>query len=263
MLNRVMAPKITDAVEFKLSLPAYRKEVLRNGVEVYAVDLGTQDTLMVNWIFNAGNWFEEKNLVAAAANYLLKNGTSQKNAFEINEHFEYYGAYLNRSTQHELADITLHSLNKHISTLLPVVAELISDAQIPEEELSIFRKNMQQRLQVSLMKNDFVAGRLIDAFLFGEQHPYGKYSSMEDYAALQRADILAFYQRYYQRGRCAIFVAGKIPSDLMSQLEKYFGQLPLNPLVSVYDRGPYPIQGAAAKNIPWSMTRTACRAPYV
>ena len=65
-------------------------------MEVYTIDLGTQDTLMVNWVFFAGNWYEEKNLVAATTNYLLKNGTSTRNAFAINEHFEYYGAYLNR-----------------------------------------------------------------------------------------------------------------------------------------------------------------------
>jgi hypothetical protein len=44
-----------------------------------------------------GNWFENKNLVAASTNFLLKNGTSKKNAFQLNEHFEYYGSYLNRS----------------------------------------------------------------------------------------------------------------------------------------------------------------------
>ena len=120
MLNRTIAPNITDAVAFDLKLPVYNKQVLRNGVEVYEINLGTQDKLIVNWVFNAGNWFEEKNLVAAAANYMLKNGTSQKNALAINEHFEYFGSHLNRSCQNETAEITLHCLTKHVQELLPV-----------------------------------------------------------------------------------------------------------------------------------------------
>ena len=44
---------------------------------------------------------------------------------------------------------------------------------------------MQQRLQVNLRKNDFIAGRLIDSYLFGPIHPYGRFSSLEDYAALE------------------------------------------------------------------------------
>ncbi len=59
----------------------------------------------------------------------------------------------------------LHCMKKHFSELLPVVSELIADSVFPEEELEIYKKNMQQRLQVNLRKNDFIAGRLIDTYL--------------------------------------------------------------------------------------------------
>src|SRR5882724_13205421 len=87
ILNRKIAPGIKDATEFQLQLPPYQKYLLKNGVEVFAINLGTLDTLMVNWIFQAGNGHEEKNLVAAAASALLRNGTTTRNAFQINEHF--------------------------------------------------------------------------------------------------------------------------------------------------------------------------------
>ncbi len=103
------------------------------------------------------------------------------------------------------------------------------DSVYPQEELDIYKKNSQQRLQVSLKKSDFVAGRLIDAYLYGPSHPYGKYSSAEDYTALEREDLTAFYRRHYQNGRCRIFVAGKLPSGILEQLDQHFGGLPLQP----------------------------------
>ena len=106
---------------------------------------------------------------------------------------------------------------------------MVTDSIFPQEELDIYKKNMQQRLQVSLMKSDFVASRLIDAYLFGQQHPYGKYSSMEDYASLQQDEIKNFYQQYYQKGKCIIFIAGKLPKNIIEELDNNFGQLPLNP----------------------------------
>jgi zinc protease len=227
MLKRTNAPKITDAVEFELRLPPFQKSNLSNGVEVYAIDLGEQDTLMLNWIFYAGNYFEEKNLVATTANYLLKNGTSSRNAFSINEHFEYFGSYLSRNCQNETAEITLHCLGKHVDELLPVVAELITDSIFPADELEIYKKNMQQKLQVSLMKSEFVAGRRIEALLFGEKHPYGRYSSLADYAALQQEEVKKFYNQYYKEGRCIIIAAGKLPPNLQSRLESSFGGLSL------------------------------------
>jgi zinc protease len=228
MPNRTNPPNIVDAVHLHLELPKYEKYVLRNGVEVYMLNMGTQDTLMINWVFFAGNWYEEKKMVAAAANNLLKNGTSKRTAFDINEHFEFYGAYLNRHCYNETSEIVLHGLSKHVQELLPVVAELVTESTFPEEEIAIFKTNMQQRLQVNLKKNDFVSNRMVEAYLFGESHPYGKFSHMEDYDALTRSDMQEYFEKYYRNGRCMIVAAGVLPGNLAEQLEASFGALPLN-----------------------------------
>jgi len=231
MVNRTEAPEIVDAVNFQLQLKPYTKFVLNNGIEVYTIDAGAEELMMIEWVFYAGNWFEEKNLIAATANFLLKNGTSTKNAFQVNEHFEYYGSYLNRACYNETATITLHSLTKHIGELLPVVREIISDSVMPEEELNTYKQNMKQRLTVSLKKSDFVAGRMIDAYLFGEQHPYGKYSSFEAFDAVTREELLAFYKKYYQQGKMILFAAGKLPKNFEQLLNDNFGDIPVNNII--------------------------------
>lgn len=225
MINRAIAPPIVDAVNFDLKLKKADKFTLDNGVKVYAVNAGAEEVLSFEWTFYAGNWFENKNLVAATANFLLRNGTSSKTAFQLNEHFEYYGAYLNRACYNETATITLHCLNKHVNELLPVVRELITDSIMPQEELDIYKQNMKQRLKVSLKKSDFVAGRLIDASLYGESHPYGRFTREEDFNELHRDELLSFYQDYYRNGKLIIFVAGKLPAGIDKILNQYFGNL--------------------------------------
>lgn len=229
MLDRTQSPEIVDAVDFSLQLKPYTKFVLKNGVEVYTVDAGAEEVMSLEWVFFAGNWHEEQNLVAATTNFLLRNGTSTKTAFQVNEHFDYYGSYLNRACYNETATITLHTLTKHVGELLPVVKELITDSVLPEEELSIYKQNMLQRLKVSLKKSDFVAGRLIDAYLFGEQHPYGKFSRAEDFDVLQREQLVDFYNTYYKEGKLIIFAAGKLPANLEQQLNDHFGDLKNQP----------------------------------
>jgi len=225
MTDRKIAPPITDAVNFHLELKPCEKFTLDNGVPVYAVNAGAEEVMMVELVFFSGNCFEEKNLVAATANFLLKNGTTQKNAFQINEHFEFYGSFLSRACYNETATLTLHCLNKHISALLPVMEEIICDAVLPDEELAVYKQNQKQRLSVSLKKSEFVAGRLIDAYLYGEQHPYGKYTSHEDYDSLNREELVSFYNKYYKNGNCIIFTAGKLPANIISLLNNFFGQI--------------------------------------
>lgn len=229
MPDRKQSPKIVDAVDFELQLKKAEHYQLRNGVDVYAVHAGAEEVLSLEWVYYAGNWFEDKNLIAATTNFLLRNGTSTRTAFQLNEHFEYYGSYLNRACYNETATITLHCLNKHVAELLPVVRELVTDSVLPQEELDIYKQNMQQRLKVNLKKSDFVASRLIDASLYGENHPYGRYTRPEDFAALEREQLLAFYQRFYQQGKFILFVAGKIPANLPALLDQYFGDLPVQP----------------------------------
>ena len=230
MLNRKDAPQIVDAVNFNLHLKPYKKFTLKNGVDVYTIEAGAEEVMSIEWVYYAGNWYEDKNLVAATTNLMLKNGTSTKTAFQVNEHFEYYGSYLNRSCHSETATVTLHCLTKHIKELLPVVKELLTDSVFPEEELAIAKQNMKQRLQVSLKKSDFVAGRLIDVYLYGEQHPYGRFSREEDFDALTRDQLIEFYKNYYQQGKLVLFVAGRLPSDLEGLLNEHFGDLSNKPV---------------------------------
>lgn len=228
MLNRKTPPAIVDAVDFNLHLKPYKYFTLDNKIPVYAIDAPEQEVLLIEWLFYAGNCYEEKNIVAAATNYLLKNGTRSKNAFAINEHFEFYGSYLNRHSHHETASLTLHSLSKYLPELLPVVAELLTDSIYPEEELAIYKQNQKQGLEVNLKKCDFVANRLIDENLFGFKHPYGKYNSISDFDNLLRDDLIKFYDDYYINGKCALFIAGNLPANIEELLNKYFGSLSLN-----------------------------------
>ena len=234
MIDRKQAPEIKDAVEYNLVLRPYEKYNLRNGADVYAINAGAEEVLQLEWVFYAGNWFEKKNLVAASTNFMLKNGTSTRTAFQLNEHFEYYGSYLNRNCFNETAVITLHCLNKHIEVLLPVVKELMVDSIFPQDEMDVYRQNMKQRLNVNLKKSDFVAGRLIDAYLFGNDHPYGKFSSFEDFDALNREELLEFYNEHYKNGKFLVFAAGKLPPNLFPLLDQYFGDIPCRQ-VEVFD----------------------------
>ncbi|MFM7645217.1 MAG: M16 family metallopeptidase [Sphingomonadales bacterium] len=230
MLNRSQAPPIVDAVAYQLRLKPVERATLDNGTPVYMIDAGAEEVLQLEWVYPAGNSYETKNLVAATTNFLLRNGTSTKTALQINEAVDYYGAYLNRSCFNEQALMTLHCMAKHVDALLPVVRELLTDSVLPEDELQLYRQNMKQRLEVNLRKADFVAGRLIDTYLFGPDHPYGKFSSAEAFDTLERSTLLSFYDTHYRKARPMLFVAGKIPAGLLSQLNAYFGDLPATSL---------------------------------
>lgn len=222
--DRTRAPRIVDAVEFDLKLPACERFKLDNGIPVYLVRAEEQETLQLDLVFRAGSWLESHAAQAEAASALIKNGSERHSALEISETIDYYGAFLNQRCSYENASVTLHCLSKHFELLLPTVREILTEAAYPEPELEIYARNMQQRLEVNLKKCEFVANRRIDQCLFGETHPYGRVHQVSDFAALQTGQLRSFYKRYYTSGNCAIFLAGKLPENGISWLNDALGK---------------------------------------
>ncbi len=225
-MDRKIRPKIYNATDFNIRLKPYQHFTLKNGVPVYTIHAGKEEVLSIELVFFAGNWFEDKNLLAASTNFLLKNGTKQKSAFELNEFFEYYGSFLERRCYNETATLSLHCLTKHTETLLPVVAEILTESVFQQEELDIYRKNAKQKLKVNLTKAEFVANRIIDKNIYGFHHPYGKYTTNEAFDAVTREDIIDYYNQYYATGNCLLFVSGYLPNHLEQMLNSTVGELP-------------------------------------
>jgi predicted Zn-dependent peptidase len=226
-VDRKTPPAIHDAIEFKYYLPPIQKTELNNGLPLYWLNAGVQDVVEISWVFPAGLWYEQKPAIAHATAGLLKNGTSKYSAHEINEKLEFYGASLKCSAGNDNATVTLHCLTKHLPSLLPVVLDVITDATFPETEIEIHKKNAVQRLLVSLRQCEFVANQKIDALLFGEFHPYGRFSKQEKIEAITREDLVAFYNTYYSLANVKIFMAGKIGDAEVGYLNDVFGKAAL------------------------------------
>lgn len=256
-MNRKQSPVIKDATDFKVNLPPYETFSLKNKIPVYVVPSDEQETLELQWVFDAGNWYESSPMTAISANALLKSGTADKSALEIDEVIEYYGAFLTMRCYHEVATLTLYCLEKQLDNLLPIIREMLTGCNYPEDELAIYKQNKKQQLSVQLEKSDFVANQLIDTYLFGDYHPYGRHSTLAAYDALQRENLMAFFKQYYSFNHCKIFAAGKITAKFEDKLNRFFGDqwseaqkllqndFPLQPVLEKTHR----VQGGSAESV--------------
>ncbi len=222
--DRTNAPAIHDAVEFDYKLPGINKETLDNGLPLYWLNAGVQDVVQIDWIFPAGLWYEQKPSVAHAVAGLLKSGTSRYTSVQIHEALEYYGAQLKIAAGNDYATVTLYTLNKHLPSLLPMVYELLTDSTLPEHEIAIHKRNAIDKLLVNLRQCEFVANQQIDALLFGEEHPYGRYTRKEKIEALTREDLLTFYSSNYNLANVRMFMGGKAGTDEVKCMNDVFGK---------------------------------------
>ena len=226
-LNRLIAPPAGKIADVTLIEP--EKVCLSNGIPLYFIHAPQSELVRIEFIFPAGEKHQPASLVAKAANKLIRNGTSRKNAVTIAEEIDSFGAFLETEVSMDSASLLLYTLHKHLGNVLPVMKELMMDAVYPQEELQTFLQNSRQAHLVNLEKVDFLARDHFRKLVFGEGHPYGKIVEIGDYDRLKREDVTRFYQERYQLDQCKIMLAGRIDELTLEHFEKAFGDWPYQP----------------------------------
>jgi zinc protease len=133
--------------------------------------------------------------------------------------------------------VVLYTLNKHLASTLPVIKDVITDSIFPENELETFVRNQQQKLQVSLQKNDVVARRTFNKAIYGNTI-YGLGAEFSDYKTLHRDDMLWHFKQMYQPSNCTIIVAGKVDKKTLDMLTASFGSSWTNPTIEANNSQP-------------------------
>lgn len=216
--DRTIAPAITNEYKYHFLKP--ESLLLNNGIKVHFVSGASQEVLRIEIIYDAGNVFENKNLVSTLTNELLGEGTSTHSASQINEKLDYYGSYLSKESGRDQASISLYTLNKNLENVFPVLLEVINESIYPDHEFEIHLKNKKASFLDGLKKTDFVCRNYFPQLLFGK-HKYGAYIETEDFSHVDRDDLNKFYQRYYLQSAPQIFVSGYIDDKTKSYLIKY------------------------------------------
>lgn len=221
MIDRKLAPEFRAIENINLFQPA--KQTLANGCDVFCFNSGDQELVRIEWIFNNLRFDPEKPLLNTATNTMLTDGTTSLTSAEIADKIDFYGAFLSVDYGFEQSLVTLYSLTKHLDKTLPVVKDILTNSIFPQKELETFIRNQQQKLQVSLQKNDVVARRTFNKALYGDTI-YGLTAEVDTYNTLQRDDLLTHFKQMYQPSNCTIIIAGKVEQPALDLLAGTFGE---------------------------------------
>ncbi len=221
MLNRTLIPESKQVNEINFIAP--QKQELDNGIKVFTINAGKQELVRIEFVFENVNWDESKPLQAIAVSHLINNGTTTLTAREIADKVDYYGAFLQTDYGADQSSIKIYTLNKHLGSVLPIFWSILNESIFPQQELDIFKQNQQQSLKVSLQKNDFIARKNFANAIFGKS-TYGSDIKIEDYQAIERDDLTAYFSAAYKPEHCTIFVAGKFEQTEFDLLNQTFGK---------------------------------------
>ena len=220
MLNRSVPPLFQPIKD--LSLIAPTEINYANGLKTFAFQAPNLDLIKFEFVFE--NVYEENHLPLhnSILSAMLKEGTKNRTSAEIAAQIDYYGAFLMPEFSFDYTALTVYTMHKYVANVLPIVADILQEVTIPQQELDTHIRNNKQNLQISLQKNDVLARRKFYQEVFGSNR-YGIVPTESMYDLISREELLALYDAQIQPSNCTLLVAGNVDSDVLATIEKHFG----------------------------------------
>lgn len=206
-----------------LGLTNPQKARLSNGIPVIIIPAGTEPVCRVDLIFDAGSRYQDIMFQSSLTNQMIPEGTSKLTGGMIAEVFEFYGSYFNVSADRDEADITIHSLEKHLEPVLGLMSDVLLHPAFPEEELNIIKANRVESMKVDDQRVESLARKQFNRLIFGKGHPYGIIGEIPDIEPVSSAALSEFHSRYYDQSHCRILITGPHPDQYLPLVDRFFG----------------------------------------
>ncbi|TVR77598.1 MAG: insulinase family protein [Chitinophagaceae bacterium] len=215
---RRSAPQIKE-VEKIFHEEVQEKVLAENTVFSYINDTNNP-TVKLSLKLNAGSWFEHKKLIATTCARLAKSGTISQKSAQIAEAIDCSGGKLIFNCMEDHAWITLRCLSENLPELLGILSQLFKESTFPQTELDIHKKHRLQQLKLNNKKTEYLAQKHFFASVFGSEHPYGFYTEAAFIDALERKDLLDFFESNYTRENLQIMGVGNFNEQYFGEIEK-------------------------------------------
>src|SRR5579859_6840207 len=200
---------------------------LANGIEIIGQSMPSLNSITFGLQFDAAvvNEPEEKAGLAHLFEYMLFQGTKEKDARALNEAFESLGARKGASTGLETSQVWAQIVNTKFDATLQLINELLLTSTFPKNELEQMRSIVLQEIRrrddepmsriFELVRANFYRGTSLGRPILG---------TSESVNGLHRQDLRAFWQARYQPKNVLFAIAGKFEWDhVVEQMQTLFG----------------------------------------
>ncbi|SFR26574.1 Predicted Zn-dependent peptidase [Lentzea waywayandensis] len=220
---------------------------LPNGLRVIAVQRATvpmvEVRLRVPFADPAGTSVGSRHSAVAEilANTVL-TGTEKRSRVQIDTELALVGGELDAVVDPERLSFTGNALATGLGTVLEVLADVLTNASYPADEVERERGRLVERITIARSQPSVIAREALQKILYGD-HPYAKeMPEADEVAAVSREDVVALHGKgLLPRGSVLVVVGDVDPAAAVAQIGEALGawqgdgeavQLPPLPAVS-------------------------------
>ncbi|HEX6872449.1 MAG TPA: pitrilysin family protein [Micromonosporaceae bacterium] len=222
------APRQLPALEAnrELTLPASQERTLGNGLTVLAIERRSVPLVEVRLRVPMGRDQIDRPFVAAAAllSQTLFSGTADKSTVDIAAALQSVGGALSAGVDPDRLLVSGNGLASGLDRVFAILAEVLTGATYPEQEVATERARLIDRLQVAQSQPAHLAREALLRRMYG-QHPYSVQTPAEaDLTGLGPAELAAMHAACLHPAGATLVVVGALdPQQTLDLAEAAFG----------------------------------------
>jgi len=187
--------------------------VAPSGARVFFVENHALPILDVQVDFAAGTAYDPQGKagLASLTQGLVDMGVQGMDETQLSNRLADLGALLAGGADMDRSSVSMRTLSaadKRVPAL-DILRAVLSSPQYPEEVLAREKARTVAALKEALTRPDAIASKAFWAAMY-PAHAYGRYATPESVAALQRADLVSFYQNHFTAKRAVVTIVGDL-----------------------------------------------------
>ena len=213
----------------ELKLPKLQRASLSNGLKVILAERHEVPLVSLWLTADAGYAADQfaKPGTAKLATTLLTDGTSTRNALQINDQAALLGANLRGFSNLDFSFVSLSALKEKLDPSLDLFADVILNPSFPEADFKREKKLQLDSIEQEQKDPIQIALRVFPGLVYGPGHAYGNPLTGSGTAAstqaITREDLVKFHQVWFRPNNGTLVVVGDTTLDeLTPKLEKLF-----------------------------------------
>lgn len=222
-MNRKIQPAFTQPNKLEIQFP--QQIELQNGVQLFWLNDVKDASVKLDMEWCAGSKYQHKKLSANFTNKLILSGNEAKLGSEIAEEIDFHGGYLQHEMDRDHAGVTLYGLIDNIRDIFAVFEEAFMSCTFPDLEFEKERSVSLMRFKIDAQKVKTVCSRKFTQEIFSADSAYGQLATAADFEAIQREDVIGFYNEFYMSANLSIFLVGNVDQAFINDLNAWSGKL--------------------------------------
>jgi zinc protease len=208
------------------SSPAVEARQLKNGLRIWLVQRPELPKVALKLVVRGGDSYDPADSpgLAKVMARAITQGTTSRSSRDIAEAAQSVGGDLASTATVDWAEVSLDSLVEKASDAVALIADIVQNANFPDNEVSLVKSNMQDELRASEARPRFLAQRAWYRVTYGDNPYHIVAASMKTLQSAKPETLRAVYQQEFRPDQALLIAVGRFDNTgLIEQIEKQFG----------------------------------------